>query len=100
MSKTRNRNRQLVEVVDPRPGTPHLISHWKALEYCAEGVAYFTKEGRLRFRGLDIPDRMGSDVYVDGCFEIRPKNSEDEGRKTPGRPQFRVLQWEHLVRNP
>jgi len=34
-------------------------------EHCAAGIAYWLRDGRLRFRGLDSSERRCSDVYVD-----------------------------------
>ena len=58
-------DRRSVEVANPRPGTPCRISRGRALEHCAAGIAYWLKDGRLRFRGLDSSERRCSDVYVD-----------------------------------
>ena len=58
-------DRRSVEVANPRPGTPCLISRGRALEHCAAGIAYWLRDGRLRFRGLDSSERRCSDVYVD-----------------------------------
>ena len=61
----RKSDRRPVEVANPRPGTPCRISRGRALEHCAAGIAYWLRDGRLRFRGLDSSERRRSDVYVD-----------------------------------
>ena len=58
-------DRRPVEVANSRPGIPCRISRGRALEHCAAGIAYWLKDGRLRFRGLDSSERRCSDVYVD-----------------------------------
>jgi hypothetical protein len=66
MSQASKKDRRSVEVVNPRPGTPSHLSRNRAQQYCDAGIAYYTKDGRLRFRGLDSTSRTGSDVYIRG----------------------------------
>ena len=64
-------DRRSVEVANPRPGTPSHISRGRALEHCNNGIAYWTKDGRLRFRDLAPSYRAKSDVYITGVVNWR-----------------------------
>jgi hypothetical protein len=83
------KNRRAIEVANPRPGAPKYISRKRADEHCRNGVAYLTRDGRLRF-GEHNP-RQGSDVYVTGTFELRIVNT----RRAECGPVFPHLQWMH-----
>jgi hypothetical protein len=86
MSKN-NQNRQSVEIADPCPGqaTQH-ISRQRAIEHCNAGLAYWLKDGRIKYRtysGQSV--RKASDAYVNGEFEI----------KVLHRRTYPVTQWLH-----
>jgi hypothetical protein len=82
-------SRRAIEVVNPRPGAPTHISRKRAHQHCLNGVAFWTRDGRLRFREQN--PRQGSDVYVKGSFDLRIVNT----RKAECGPAFPHLQWIH-----
>jgi len=73
MSKHKSQDRKSVELADPRPGQATHISRNRAYEHCAAGLAYFLKDGRLKFRQrfANNQSRSGSDVYVQGVINWR-----------------------------
>ena len=56
--------RKVVEIANPRRHGETHTSHAKAEEYCRRGLAYWTREGKLKFR--EARGRaQDSDVFVD-----------------------------------
>jgi hypothetical protein len=86
--------RHAIEVVNPRPGSPAYISRKRAYQHCRAGVAFWTRDGRLRFR--EHNPRQGSDVYVTGTFDLRIVNT----RKAECGPAFPHLQLLHYSKDP
>jgi len=84
-----NLDRRAIEVVNPRHGAPTYISRKRAYQHCRSGVAFWTRDGRLRFREQN--PRQGSDVYVTGTFDLRIVNT----RRAECGPAFPHLQWMH-----
>jgi hypothetical protein len=54
--------RNVIEIANPRRYGETCTSMIRAIEYCNRGLAYFLKDGRLKFRASQ---RQASDVYVD-----------------------------------
>ena len=88
----KHKNRSSVEVVNPRPGSPERISRERAQQHCDTGVAYWTVEGRLKFRETRrTAERERSDAYVSGKSTIRVVNTHVS--RLEGSPRMPVLQW-------
>ncbi|MBN2243853.1 MAG: hypothetical protein JW793_14300 [Acidobacteria bacterium] len=71
-------------VENPRPGSPHRISYARAIEHCRTGIAYFTRDGALKFRTLQPSSRSASDVYVDHRGMIWWNGNDPGGMHRPG----------------
>jgi hypothetical protein len=75
---------------------PTRISMGRALQRCAAGIAYWMRDGRLRYRTMPAGNRQGSDVYVDRNQyriyrkEYRPNNALSFG------PSMPIGQWERI----
>jgi hypothetical protein len=66
----------MIEVASPQPSSPKQITNELALRHCASGVAYWLKDGRIRYR---TSHRLPSDVYVTGIINWRG-NAKDYRR--------------------
>jgi len=98
MSKRKSFDRERVELADPRPGSRPSVSLGRALEYCQSGVAYFLRDGRLRFRTHKAAARAFSDVYVAGDFNLRIDKTNHFSRLQFG-PEYPHLVFDHGVRS-
>jgi len=79
-------NRRAVEVDRGIPGYPRYISFDRAMEHCRAGVAYWTRDGHLRFRSRfsEPVGRGASDVYVDQRGLMWWNGSDARGTHKPG----------------
>ena len=89
----KHRNRQYVDVAEPQTGQPHRISLQLASQHVRKGVAFWTLDGRLKYRAVN--PRQGSDVYVSGYFEIQTVQTKLS--QIIGAPRMPVKQWMHRV---
>lgn len=54
-----------IVIANPLPGGQGFTSIHAAQRYCDSGIAYYLRDGRLKFRKSHLAQRIFSDVHID-----------------------------------